>query len=83
MVQWLMMMKRRAYYDTNHKEGWRGNCGHRRCMSLRGRRARFAPSDLDEKERAKKEPLRGWPTLSSWSPNDLSIIFYMYCNIMV
>ena len=58
-----------VYSASNHKEGWRGNHGHRRCRSLRKRRVRSAPSDLDKKERAGKKVVRVRPTLSRWSPN--------------
>ena len=61
----------RVYSASNHKEGWRGNRGHRRCRSLRKRRVRSAPSDLDKKERAEKKVVRGRPTLSRWSPNHI------------
>ena len=53
-----------ACLASNHKEGWRGSRGHRRCKSLRKRRVRSAPSDLDKKERAGKKVVRGRPTLS-------------------
>ena len=63
---WILMS---CYPAPNHKEGWWGNRGHRRCRSPRGRCVRSAPSDFDKEERAKKKVVRGRPTLSRWSPN--------------
>ena len=51
-----------VYSASNHKEGWQGNRSHRWCRSLRKRRVRSAPSDLDKKERAEKKVVRGRPT---------------------
>ena len=69
ICMYVCMYVARVYSASNHKEGWRGNRGHRRCRSLRGRRVRSAPSDFDKEERAKKKVVRGRPTLSRWSPN--------------
>ena len=33
-VRTLGSPQRRVYYDTNHKEAWRGNRGHRQCKAL-------------------------------------------------
>ena len=75
---------RRVYYDTNHKEAWWGNRGHRRCRSLReGACDLHRPIWMRKKAPKKKlrrrspNPVRGLPTVFFlnfwliWSPNQL------------
>ena len=82
LCKWVRV--RRVYYDTNHKEAWWGNRGHRRCRSLReGACDLHRPIWMRKKAPKKKlrrrspNPVRGLPTVFFlnfwliWSPNQL------------
>ena len=83
-LQFYTYIHRRVYYDTNHKEAWWGNRGHRRCRSLReGACDLHRPIWMRKKAPKKKlrrrspNPVRGLPTVFFlnfwliWSPNQL------------